>query len=584
MPSTSSVNRRLAGLPYAPTYIDVREYSGFGDSVWNVDVPALEAAITAATSPVAVGYPYDNVNIYDHDQQVDIATAENGIIIKGEGGRATKLTFNPSANGSLFRATMAQTVFNVRDLMITSEDTTYVKTAIEAIDISQSTFLNLNIGGGGGAGWTDTSTTSSIGIKVNGREVTTIDTVTCFSDKPIVFGPNPNHANLDVDQFNLNNLYLVVTLNAANANIEIEDATNVFALTVTGYQAWARGRWGLYWANTTNASISHMLDISNVRHEQGYEGGGTGWVIYIEHDDFNIQNLKLTDIKGDSSLTNGTYIKGAREVYLDNIETSCTGTPLQIVDNSSGATKFVEWKNCQWGGSGSASIIPDTLRLIPHTSIRQYDGNYSLPTSAAYVEKRAYPYLDLGDLVTPDVYKYYASGTLLAPQTSSTDLSFSGTTITSGGTIDFTGIKKGDSIHINTALNANAHARVSADGTTTTLTTQESWTTETNVTGTLIHGANLQYRGAATNMTSTRIQIVQNSAPYMSNSFTSKTGSIVTEYENDNTILAVNGNSTSTAPVSDIVSYTAITAPARLWNNRTTSSSSVTYIIEQLHW
>jgi len=67
--------------------------------------------------------------------------------------------------------------------------------------------------------------------------------------------------------------YFVVTSNVANAHVTIEQSTNVYALTFTGHNAWARGRYGLYWQNTVNGAVSHMVNLSNIRFEQGYEGG-----------------------------------------------------------------------------------------------------------------------------------------------------------------------------------------------------------------------------------------------------------------------------------------------------------------------
>ena len=88
---------------------------------------------------------------------------------------------------------------------IYSTDLTYVKTAIHISDVSFYTLEELRVNA-----FFDTATTSSIAIKINGRDTAKYNQVILRADRCIVVGSiNPAHTGLIIglDQHNFHNLY-----------------------------------------------------------------------------------------------------------------------------------------------------------------------------------------------------------------------------------------------------------------------------------------------------------------------------------------------------------------------------------------
>ena len=588
--ATSSTTAEWQGI----STFNVVDYGATGNGTTD-DTTAIQDTVDAAGQNDSVFFPKGTYLITD---TIDITS--NGVHLQGVATEATRILFEPNANAECFKWVLTQDQGSIDRFTFHSTDTAYVKTAIFFEDGSDFHISNIHIGSGGGNDWKDISK-SSIGITGYGREVVSINKIRIFADKPIVFGPNPNDVLLDCDQFHLSDTYLVNTPSTYNAKIEILDNTQLLNFTIDGYNAWALGRYGIYWNAPNNDSTCYQIRFSNIRHEQGDETGGAGWLIYIIHSEQHVQKLSLDNIHGDVFLSNGIYIEGADDLRMTNLDITGTGsgTPLQIVNNTAGDTKYVEWDNCTFGRFGGTSIIPDTLTLLE--AIEPYDTTFSLPMSAKYRLRPTYTYSELGKVVASDLNKIYFARSLLSPQTGSSNVSFSGNTISSAGAVSFDGILTDESVYISgTSLN-DGHYRAASDGTAGSLAVVESLTTESNTSGTVIHGMTLRYAGLLTYMHKTDITLyAENEATTdrilqcstINGVASGTTGAVISE--TDNTIFASKVVSTSAKPTSDIFSYTLTTSPTRIWNCRgfahagdpaaTGTKSTAHVIVEQLNF
>lgn len=552
------------------------------------DTVALIALLASAGANSTLFFPEGTYLFTD-----EVLISNASVYFVGESQRGTNIQFLPTSNNQgCFHWELAQTPGGISNFWFTSTDTTYVKTAIKFEDGSDFHVEKIHIGLYP-TYWTDTSKLC-VGISGYGREVVSISKVRIFADKPIVLGGNPNDLTLDVDQFHLSDTYLVNNTGAYHPKIEVLDGVNIYNLTIDGYNAWAKGRYGFYWNSPNSTAISYHIKISNIRHEQGVETGGTGYVIYINHDDFLVHKLIFDNIYGDVGLTDGIYLKGIQDVRMTNVTITgkSSGTPLEIVDNAAGATQYIEWDNCSWGtttGSG-ASVIPDTLTLL--NAIPAFDSEYSLPMSARYKVRKTNTYTEDGVFVAENLHKNYFARSLLAPQTNATgDLTMSATgkTITSAGAMSFTGMLRDELINLDTVLNPNTMFTLAADATATVITVNEDVVEEPGVDGTVIHGMSLWHRSSVSYVQKTDISIyasaqsAANQALHVT-AVSGKLGDSVSVAETNNLIFKRVNVSTSTAPTADFFTYTATTVPARIWNNRTTDPGVARVIVEQLNF
>ena len=581
---------------YVDSRVNVRSFGALGDGV-NDDTAFIQAAVDASLGHSTIYFPEGT---YLVTSIITVSLA--GVYFQGSSLRGTQIKFHPTASGVCFEWVLTQSQGGCKDMNFVSTDRAFVKTAIHFIDGSDFHISHVQIGESAqiAFAWGDI-TGQSIGIQTNGREVVSMHNLRIFADKPIVHGVNPNHAELDVDQFHLYDNYLVVTQNIANAQIEILDNVNVFNFSVDGYNAWAKGRYGIYWHNTTNSSAvtSRAIKIEDVRCEQGYEGGGDSYLIYIEHNDLNVEQVTINNVTGDVDRQRGIYIKGAREISMSDvgiINNVGSNVPLEIVNNASGGKlKYIEWDNCVLGQFGGTSVIPtDDLTLLG--SIPSYDATYSLPLSAKYRFKEAQTNQEKGVGVAESqagelVTKNYFGATLIAAQTDATgDLTISNTanTITSGGNMDFTGILKGHRVYLNTPANTTTYLAAASDATALIITFDAATVTdEVGVNGDVVHGLGLWHRSVINYIQQTNITAY---APSLGPANRAQTLNCASGTTGNNNSVASNSaileahDTTTGALTADIITHTAITSPAVVFNNLTATPSIVHIAVEQINF
>jgi Pectate lyase superfamily protein len=336
----------IEGAPF-----NVLDYGADPTGVAN-STAAILLAVAAGGSDCAIYFPTGTYKVTSQ-----ILISNDRVHIYGDGAYATTIMFAPTANSTLFKFEQSGTTINqgsVRNLAIRSNDNTYVKYALHFIDISGYYVSNVVIGGGvaiGNAGfWTD-PTYSSYGIYIQGRDSTGFNEITCFADKPIVVGPNPNVGSppvqISIDHFNFNNLFLGATYNPC-----VTFTTGVVATQVsfTGYQAWALGEGGFYWVDATSPGASNGLSFENVRYENNRDQ--SKYFINIQSAS-GVQNVQVSG--GQFGYTNGFYLRGVQQIFLNSVYYSVAGTS-GVAMNADSTCQEINLNDCYWVTGSTASL------------------------------------------------------------------------------------------------------------------------------------------------------------------------------------------------------------------------------------
>jgi Pectate lyase superfamily protein len=290
----------------------VRDFGAVGDGSTD-DTAAFTAAIAAISDVGLIKVP---AGVYKVTSTV--AVGEKRILIAGDAIRASQILFAPTADDTCIEfggAGSPSYEQGIRDLTITSNDSTYAKILLNLRDCSNFALDNVALTGGvsnGLALYLFGGTGGSIALKMNGRDTSTFSNLFISAQRPIVLGPNANNA-IAVDHINFENLYMLGSLNgslptyAAHTTdyplVEIEDSpmagsypysTNVSNLSFTGRQAWVGGGYGVYWNDTTATSVSNNVLFENVRREGSHNIAKH--VFYISHADTNLHGLTFRNI------------------------------------------------------------------------------------------------------------------------------------------------------------------------------------------------------------------------------------------------------------------------------------------------
>lgn len=314
---------------------------------------AIIAALAAGGSNCAIYLPTGTYKVTSQ-----ILVSHDRVHIYGDGAYATTILFAPTANSTCFKFEQAGTTINqgtVRDLAFRSNDNTYVKYAMHFIDISGYYVSNVVIGGsvaiGNSGFWTD-PTYSSYGIYIQGRDSSGFNEITCFSDRPIVVGPNPNVGSppvqISIDHMNFNNLFLGATYRPCITFTAGVVATEV---SFTGYQAWVLGEGGFYWDDATTPGASNGLSFENIRYENNRDQ--SKYFMYISPAS-GLANLHVTG--GETGFTNGFYLRHINIANIDSFVYSQPGTSGVAMTTNAADVNEINLNGCYWVSGSTASL------------------------------------------------------------------------------------------------------------------------------------------------------------------------------------------------------------------------------------
>jgi hypothetical protein len=334
------------------------------------DTSAIQAAYNSVVAPsgYTLVFPPGAVVVFPagvYKITSQITQSGSYIYTRGAGMRATQLLFAPTANGTCFQVTRptgaSGTYGGISNLEFYSTDTTYVKTALNLISVSEFYVEDVAVMGSQGPGgvlWHDTTNTS-IAIQTNGHEAVNLNRLSLYADRPIYIGKDP-HTALDADHFHFSNFNLI-----AHANPCIDCQPNIFVshLTVDGYQAWVAGLDGFrYISNGTGAIVGARpnLRFENVIREQ-VEDAVHHWMnIQMSGGDtlinFSMRNGSgVFDINGlGTNQGHGILLRGATSATIENIQYMANGTALDLDSTSS---SFIFLNNTFVAGGGTLSVV-----------------------------------------------------------------------------------------------------------------------------------------------------------------------------------------------------------------------------------
>lgn len=359
--------------------VSVKDFGAVGDGVTD-DTAAIQAAINSKAGFLAVYFP---AGTYKVTSQITIANDRTTLY--GDGA-ASRILFLPTANAVcfLFENGSNSSVQNVvRDLAFYSTDTTYTKTAIKLIDVSQCLVDNVR------TIFPHWHGNTSIFLHVLGRDTTAVRCLNVFADSPIRISPIPAPhvaAGIGIDHFHFSDCYIGNTT-SANPLITVDDGVILSNVTFDGYQAWVGGSNGFYWNDTTSSAISFGLTISNARWEQPVSLGG--WAVYINRTAANVQQTTFRNIYAGQQ--NGVWLRRNLYFVLENFVYAGANTASNIDNtNSFGQINLV----------ASNNLATITLNALRQSGQYLLGGNVTVLSASAPsgggVEQRINPSSTLG--------------------------------------------------------------------------------------------------------------------------------------------------------------------------------------------
>lgn len=376
--ATGSLWPRTLGDRFAEAY-NVRDYGAIGDgqshpvSEW---IEPSEGARYGSLTELQADYPF----VESVDDEIDWAAfraafaaaggnsqvvappgeyvinktvpiTKHRVHFSGAGLHATKIYFRPESAATLFLVDGEDEQYwqgSLRNFALDASDSASVqKIGIDLVNTSDYLIENISV-----RNWTGNT---SIGIRFRGRELTTARKLNVFADVPVYIGQNPyrdDWANIDCDHLHLQDCYLGPLVSTGDC-IRVQDGILLTNLTIDGYQAWVKGRHGLYVNSTTGTLAWQDIAISNVRREQEET---EGYVVYLAASTHQIQNVSCRNIK--AGVYNGYYLRNVKTIRIENHH---QGRASTIGLNVDGTVEDLAHESCFWQQGSTAQMTGQYL-------------------------------------------------------------------------------------------------------------------------------------------------------------------------------------------------------------------------------
>lgn len=358
--STGAVTRVLTSR--LQDFVSVKDFGAVGDGITD-DTVAIQTAINSFAS--GQGTVYFPKGTYLVTSTVSVVL--DRLILLGAGKRITRIKFQPTASDICFffgkggeGTTDAGLIVqcSLIGMEFTSTDVTYKKTAVEFKDIGQFSIEDVVVGST--TQWTGAG---SIGFRIRGREATSFSNVEAYANRPFVFSLNNSAPTLCLDHFTFHNIVAACRGHTEATPIYnetvffFEPGVNFSNVSFTGYQAWLRGKNGLYYDNsvTPAAGGSYSMNIQNVRWEGSFGDDDSGYSFYFNHgatstaDAISFDNVYLGEIG------NGYYFRRVKGVTIENSIWGRASGDMLNIDASIGS-EFFQIINCFWQTGATATI------------------------------------------------------------------------------------------------------------------------------------------------------------------------------------------------------------------------------------
>ena len=239
--------------------------------------------------------------------------ASNGSTWTGQSRKNTIIKFAPTAADTLLRVGLASggglstPLYSplIRDMTLTSADTTYVKTGIEWIDVHQGGIENVVIEG------MKDSTHASVGLRTYGRDEWHVRDVYIDCDSPVYIDEDTllgGGTVCGLEYVNFHNFGSAAY--AANNHIELKAGMALSSVSMTGENYFSGGTYGIYAPTLYNNVLEPHVSIENLTWDR--PEADSGWFIYIgpsaAGNTLNITLRNLNAYTGDYSAYNGYYV------------------------------------------------------------------------------------------------------------------------------------------------------------------------------------------------------------------------------------------------------------------------------------
>jgi len=305
----------------------------------------------------------------------EFSTPYNGIRLTGDGVFNSAIVWEPTADNQTF-FTWEDTGSDVSrggitDLYIKTTDTTYTKTVLKVVDGREFYIGRIFI--------YDFNNNDSIGLVWNGKDTSTITDLTINAARPIVFEGNPNHAYLDADMVNMNNLRLNC-VGSTHPGIEFETGVFPYDIGITGNNFIAGGTSAIK-INTTGTNQPSMILIDNLRHEQITTGSTYSFDI-VANATGVIQRVIMRGCKCGTN-ANGIKLAHVRAAVIEGHKHTQNNKVALNLDS----VRVCEIRACDLGGTGGGSTNTASLTgvALDTTADLFAAGETGLPCSAVYL-------------------------------------------------------------------------------------------------------------------------------------------------------------------------------------------------------
>ncbi|MFO0647408.1 MAG: glycosyl hydrolase family 28-related protein [Polyangiales bacterium] len=323
-----------------------------------------------------------------------LSIAFKGVDIVGDGKCATEVLFvpaNTSGTQTLFDFKMPSGVLYqcaLRDLWITSSDTSTNKVAVQLYDTSRFKMDSVAI-----FGWTGDG---SVGIHTLGRELGRIRNIDISADRPIWIDINPNapYTTEDLDCFHFEDL-TITTLDPSREAIFVQPGVAVNNWVIDGSNDFTGGRYILKWdaPSDTSSPFSSMVTLRNFKCEgmtAAANIGGAAIHIALTQGKLRqllVQNVMFSIAQGDvqGHRNRGLYLRNVSLVSIEDCRFPSIDTAavpdLPVIDVDSTCFE-VKWSNCLFLQYGKVST--GSLSCIQQSPVLAYYPGEWPPPSAHY--------------------------------------------------------------------------------------------------------------------------------------------------------------------------------------------------------
>lgn len=315
-----------------------------------------------------------------------------GVRLLGSNLGGTFFVFQPASAGQIaYRVRNAGHIVSnggMENITFYTNDTAFVKVAIDIEDISRYSFKNVKVSGntvGLASLWGDVSG-ASIGLRTRGREYIRADGLELNANRPLVIAKNPN-STIDLDVSDFRNVNLVAS--NGNNGIHVDDALSLTRNNFTNIHV-SGGTNCIYWINTTGTIPSDGNTINNFGCEQPGTGA-TGYNYVIEGNATGlIRNVTLSGYQIFDNARHGPILRNIQNLNIPGSVFYQGVSPLLCMDVDN-TVHGMSWRNSLFQVCSITSFLGQKKIVSADLNTGQV-----LPNWAMYASN-----LDSGTLIAP---------------------------------------------------------------------------------------------------------------------------------------------------------------------------------------